>query len=881
MARRLSALLSLSRDEKDQHSERSGSSDAGSLEYAQSSTTAPAPRKLHKHNIPSPFEGYNDGNPPLAPPPFSHNGLYRPPSSQRSDSRPGSQADSRAGSRAGSRASSPPSLNLVRSRDNSRSRPQTPSISVPPDAMPPARPVTPTSTKSKKKSWISTRSDRKSYDSQAQGYGQQAWIAGLREFVGYDVTTLLYGEKVPELWNDQGDTIVYLYPPSSGKGPCFRLDSVLLADSRALVNLRMQSPSTAVDKDGDMQVLQHALSEITLPSGQLRPPSQASSISQPSINFSAAGVVSAAGQQKHVYLPLGFDEDLSYPESEPQGNDFELILLYRNFFAFLAGGALVATPRQVTLFSIFMGISTILRRFSFTNADGSTFGDVPTTSFARYCDELRLSDVRSSREKTIEAIVLGEQVKSWALYNEGFTHAVGRLADIKAMRSPKYEKMSPITMNRLERAQLDLEQRLMTVRGKLEDYEFPSMFAGIADSQSSSRASRFKEWKAAFLDVRKFTIAHYRRKYGSWPPKASSKKNNFEESGLNRLLLREVYKDFTDLYDVLVDRSSLTTRTVEMAAMTDNSETSDMEFIQHAVRRIESEYDRAAPPVMPPIPFDAPLLPQFSNSFNRDHVLGPDAATLQGKKLRENEVNEVLLGSYNRESINASTWIQDFFNYERRSGGGKTLDQIVDYRCGHWLFLYAVLQSLPMTVVDARDLKHTDGVEYFLCVAPRGGRPWVKEDQSTSRAWYNVASGGGVVSLPADLIDHSVEGIYRRSHCWTVATRWAETLQRPTAALQPQKLQTGSSPFLNPQQAPYLDPGTSPLMKPLSSASSNELRNVSSRSSVNLGLDAMEAPPPQVQSRPKANPNYNPNLTFDSILGGSEDPKAKGKRGKK
>ncbi|KAK5177134.1 hypothetical protein LTR44_010418 [Exophiala sp. CCFEE 6388] len=746
-----------------------------------------------------------------------------------------------------------------------------------------ARPVTPTSIKSKKKSWISTRSDRQSYDSQAQGYGQQPWIAGLRDYVGYDVTPLLYGEKVPELWNDQGDTIVYLYPPSSGKGPCFRVDSALLTDSRALVNLRMQSPSSAVDKDSDMQELQHALSEITLPSNQLRPPSQASSTFQPSINFSAPSVASVVGEQKHVYLPLGFDEDLSYPGSEPQGNDFELIMLYRNFFAFLAGGALVATPRQVTLFSVFMGISTILKRFSFTDADGSTFGEVPTTSFARYCDELRLSDVRSSREKTIEAIVLGEQVKSWVLYNEGFTHAVGRLADIKAMKSSKYGKISPITMNRLERAQLDLEQRLLTVRGKLEDFEFPSMFAGIADSQSSSRASRFKEWKAAFLDVRKFTIAHYRRKYGSWPPKASSKKNNFEESGLNRLLLREVYKDFTDLYDVLVDRSSLTTRTVEMAAMPDSSDTSDMEFIHHAIRRIESEYDRATPPVMPPIPFDTPQLPQFSNSFNRDHVMGPDSAMLQSKKLRENEVNEVLLGSYNRDSINASTWIQDFFNYERRSGGGKTLDQVIDARCGHWLFMYAVLQALPMTVVDARDLKHTDGVEYFLCVAPRGGRPWVKEDPSTSRAWYNVASGGGVVSLPADLIDHSVEGIYRRSHCWTVATRWAEGLPGHTAALQPQNLQSGSSPYLNPQQPPYLDPGTSPLMKPLSPASSNELRSVNSRdrSSVNLGLKAMEAPPSQVRSRPKSNPNYNPNLTFDSILGGSEDPKARGKRGKK
>jgi hypothetical protein len=194
MAKRLSALLSLSRDDKDQYSETSGPPDAGPLEYAQSPTAATAPNKLHRHNIPAPSEGTNEGYTPLAPPPFSQNGLYRPPSSQRSDSRPGS------------RASTPPSLNVIRSRDDSRSRPQTPILSVPPGAATSqARPDTPTSITSKKKSWISTRSDRNSYDSQSQGNWQQAWIAGLRDFVGYDVTPLLYGEKVRDIvWQGQG-----------------------------------------------------------------------------------------------------------------------------------------------------------------------------------------------------------------------------------------------------------------------------------------------------------------------------------------------------------------------------------------------------------------------------------------------------------------------------------------------------------------------------------------------------------------------------------------------------------------------------------------------------------------------------------------------------
>ncbi|OAP64199.1 hypothetical protein AYL99_00171 [Fonsecaea erecta] len=884
MAKRLSSLFSHARDPTDSITPDPPTAVAASAPHIPPQSAGHAiSHKLHKHRITSSSEiDLNAGLPPLTPPPLlSASGAVRPPSSHQSAS----------GSTSASRNSSPHSL--VRSREASRSRPQTPNLLIPPGtAGSPGHPATPPSAKvAKKKSWLHGKSDKHRFD---DGPGaSKAWIAGLREHVAYDLTPLLKGERVPELWNDYGDTVIYLYPPSSGKGPCFRIESALLVDSKPLVNLRMQSPPSPVDVNNDVPQMQTAFSDMSVSPRQTRPPFQESSGYRPT-NFSVPNAVTSINQERHVYLPVGFETDVSQPGSELHGDDLELLVLYRNFFAFLAGGALIATPRQVTLFSIFMGVSSILKRFSFTNADGSTWGDVPYNSFSRYCDELRLADVRSSREKTIEAIVLGEHLKSWPLYNEGFCHAVGRLADIKSIKSPKYEKISPITINRLERAQIDMEQRLLTVKSKLEDFDFPSMFAGVANSQTSIEAKliRFKEWKAAFLDFRRFTMAYLRRRYGAWPPKASSKKNNFEESGLNRILLQELYKDFTDLYDVLVDRSAITTRTVDMAPMADDAETEDQnETIQHALRRVEGEYDRATPPVIPPIPFDTPLIPQFANSFNRHHVVISDKSAAQSKKLKETEINEVLLGAYNRESIVASTFIQDFFNYERQLGRGKTLDQVVDARCGQWLFMYAVLQALPMTVVDARDLKHTEGVEYFLCVAPRGGRPWMKEDQSTSRAWYNVASGGGYVSLPADLIDHSVEGIYRRSHCWTAATRWLgesppeEMTNVPQRAdghgLQPRPT-SAYSPYASPAQSPYASPLHSPLLRPTSPSGSGDFRNVSrDRISVNLGLEAMDAPPSyRGNSRPQS--TFNPNITFDAILGTTEEPaKGKGKKGKK
>lgn len=595
---------------------------------------------------------------------------------------------------------------------------------------------------------------------------------------------------------------------------------------------------------------------------------------------------SAQRQLKSVHLPLGLERSLAAPGSVPAGDDLELVVLYRNFFAFLCGGALISTPRQSSLFSIFMGISSILRRLQYGNDKGSSWGAVPWASFSKYTNELKLADVRYSREKNIEAILIGEAMKSWPLYAEGFSHAVGRLDDIKAINSPKVNQISPATFNRMERARMDLEQRLQVVRSKLDNFYFPSMFAGIANSQTATEAKlvRFKAWKASFTDFRTHTIAAYKKRYGSWPPKASSKKNNFEESGINRLLLREVYKDFTDLYEMLVDRSSMTTRSADMPTLANDAESGSNETIQHALRTVESEYDRSVPPVLPPIPFDVPLIPSFGSSLRRDHILDKDPSS--STRLKDHALSDLLLGASNKESIKSSPWIQAFIDYERKTGQGKTLGELVDLRCGQWLFVYAVLQAMPMTVVDARDLEFTEGVEYFLCEAPRGGRPWLKDDTAMSRSWYNVASGGGLVSLPADLIDHSVEGIYRRSYLWEIANKWAEQLgpMFPAQMMPPQFVgppSVGSPHFSASAGSAAPSPFNSPLLRPVKPVTDEldfGLPRTSSRTSMHMGLQevaASTAPP----LRPTS--SYNPNLTFDSFLSSNQIHQKGGKRSKK
>lgn len=586
-------------------------------------------------------------------------------------------------------------------------------------------------------------------------------------------------------------------------------------------------------------------------------------------------------QELHLYLPIPLNCDVSSPNSQISQEDTETLLLYRNVFAFLLGQSLIATPRSSSLFSIFMDVASLLSRFEFSNFDGSTFGETVTTSFGNYCDELHLADVRKSREKTIEAIVLGERLRFFPLYLEGFVHGVGKLDELKQLRSPKFGLISSTTQKRLERSFIDLNNRLQVLYSKLDDFDFPSVFAGIANSTTAeeSKSVRFKIWKTSFMEFRRFTLQFYRQKYGSWPPKARSKKNQFEESGLNRQLLKDLYNDFTDLYDLLVDRTALTTRSLDGAG--DTSVPSDhKEVIFRALRQVESEYDRSTPPVQPPIPFDVPQFPNLQ-PLHRKPLDAKKEAKHRGKKLKDVDINAVLMGSYTRESIRPTSFIEGFMQFERRCAHGKNVDDLVDLRCGQWLFLYAVVQSLPLLVVDVPNVRYTDGVEYFLCVAPRGGAPWIHQDGKTARSWFGVAGGAGVVSMPSDVVVNGVEGIYRRSHCWQLAEQWAgtEAIMDPapvednydnesslSSPYQAQQSSAGSSS--EPPQAPSLLSPNGLTPPPVIPRTHSPARRPEHRHSIYPGLEALPLPAGVAPVEPPARPmsRFNPNMSFDDIL---------------
>lgn len=308
--------------------------------------------------------------------------------------------------------------------------------------------------------------------------------------------------------------------------------------------------------------------------------------------------------------------------------------------------------------------------------------------------------------------------------------------------------------------------------------------------------------------MRQFVLSYYKANFGSWPPKARSKKNPFTESGLNRQVLKILYSDFCALYDLLVDRESLTTRVIDQSAE---------EIANHsnpnlsAMRKVLGEFDMSSPPVLPPIPFDLPKLPDMTSVKENYYELPHKEQAKLDRNLQEYQILLILNKAYDFETFKLQIpFLEQFKEFEYKEAKGKTAADMADQRLGYWLFLYVVIQSLPMLVVDAPGLQFTEGVEYFLCQPPKGQPPWIEDAPAVRTRWYEVAGGGGLVELSADAVEFSVEGIYHRSHCWLAAKRWE--LGDSTTAPPPQD---NLSP-LQPPQSVFTDMDASVVTSPTS-----------------------------------------------------------------
>ncbi|KAI1339628.1 hypothetical protein F5Y15DRAFT_80162 [Xylariaceae sp. FL0016] len=678
-------------------------------------------------------------------------------------------------------------------------------------------------------------------------HSSQAWILG--QDVDYNTSFLANGEKVPELWNEGGNVLVYLDAKGSGGGPSFKVTSFVIDYSLVfadLIEAEMMASPTYDDRDrarsfSNQNNLTAFDAERRIQSPPLSPPPDAQGSSD-----------------TRLYIPVSMSTPGHRSES-----DMERLISIRNMFALLTGQPFVATKKQPTLFSVLVNISNLLKEFEFTNADGSTFGDAVDLSFSFFIENMGLADVRHSREKTLESLILGERMRSIELYNEAFAHAVGKYSAMRELKSPLWEQVSHSTRQRLERAHFDLVGRQNSINNRLESFEFPALFSGVANSTSMTEYKdvKYATWRKSYGRMRQFVLNYYKANFGNWPPKARSKKNPFTESGLNRQVLKILYSDLCALYDLIVDRENLTTRVIDQSA--DDVADDIQNPHTSAMRKVLTEFDTSSPPVLPPIPFDLPKLPSMTAIKENYHELSPKEQAKIDRNLQEYQMLLILNKAYDFETYKLKIpFLEEFKNFEIKEAKGKTAAEMADQRLGYWLFLYVVIQSLPNLVVDAPALKFTEGVEYFLCQPPKGSLPWMEDVPAVRKRWYEVA-GGGMVELSADAVEFSVEAIYHRSHCWLAAKRWelgedAGPPPAPHESLSP--LQAPASVFMD-HDPPAVS--TSPILMGRSESpsvgspgaalrartSSPGGRQSAYRSSIALGLEPVPMLP-DLNSRP-------------------------------
>ena len=601
---------------------------------------------------------------------------------------------------------------------------------------------------------------------------------------------------MPELWNESGDVYVHLFPKSSGFGPSFKVASTTINTSilfNELLETDQYSQQVGQARSDSFGGRHNLMAEDAERFARQSPPETPRPYSP---------------EEAHLYVPI------PTPQSGGEAHDVDRLVGIRNLFAFLVGQPLVATQKCPEPNAVFIQLAGILAEFGFSSMDGASFGDAVDAAFGSYVEQFGLADLRFSRKKTIEALILAEKMRSHDLYNNAFPHAVGRYQDLMDLKSPLLQHVSVNTRQKLERAHFELSQRQQSVNQRLETFDFPSLFAGIAASTTMTeiRNVRFKLWRVSFNRMKSFVFNYYKHAFGNWPPRASSKKNPFSESGLNRLVLKVLYSDMCALYDLLVDRSEVSPRMQgEDAPLSFETEP---QF--SAIRRICSEFDRSSPPVLPSVPFDTPLLPTMSSILETYSDLPPKEQVKFDRKIKEHELKLILNKAYNYDVSSLKLQFLDAFkDFELREVKGKLAQDMVDQRIGYWLFLYVTIQSLPMLVVDAPGIKHTDAVEYFLCQPPRGSPPWIESGSMVRKMWYEVAGGSGIVEMSEDAVLFSVEATYHRSHCWLAAKEW-EGINAPEMPIAQEYVMSPLDPPAHFFQNPEFSPHSSPQIRPTS-----------------------------------------------------------------
>jgi hypothetical protein len=354
-----------------------------------------------------------------------------------------------------------------------------------------------------------------------------------------------------------------------------------------------------------------------------------------------------------------------------------------------------------------------------------------------------MDDIRNN--PSLAAAVLawseGETVRWEEAWRESFVHCVGMHSKVESC--PEFRFVTPITRALMERASLEMQVRIHSCESRLFDLDFEDMFTEMKPIPSSIRK--------AVDGLRVFYIQYYKKAYGSWPPAPPSE----EEQWLTREHAQRLQADFGALYNFLVNRDVVWD-------CGDASAGRKWNMVHPGKRSFEAD--------TPDLPL-TDILVAFDDKHNYQHIPHPyplvsqsaplkrpkdipNKVSKKGPKPIDEKMAEKMAALAYTESTNIYLLGSDFVSNDMvdqfvklEKADMTTGSDPVESRRARWVLIYGILQTLATVSVDTPNLHFTD-VSYHLSANLRGTPPW-------KRAPDNV---GGA--------EHT------GSYCWMISDTW-------------------------------------------------------------------------------------------------------------
>jgi hypothetical protein len=546
--------------------------------------------------------------------------------------------------------------------------------------------------------------------------------------------------KTPELWDEHGDTFVYMYMQGSRTKPppSFRIDSSVI----------VQSGSKAF-----IDQLRHPDEPEGWPRFYPHEPRDSIPLGDPSESFTNyANDMTLHDGEDDIDAIRPIDDPRRYTTKAPRGIQHELYIPWpgaetgihstiwhittRNFFAVMYdANALVGTTLHEAMFKLFERINMYPDYLDRNISKVAWLTD--------YIVRHKFDDVRNNPSYAASLLAFSESLGvQWREgYIEAFVHCVG-MSNVGLQTIPEWRYITPNTKIFIQNASMEIEERIHRAQVWLLSFDFSRMWPVSSAPPTSARQ--------CFDRLRKWLCKYYENAFLHWPP-------TNDQTWLTRDMVMRLKDDFHGLYDYMVDRDVMfdgseyrpgqkwaIASTSGQPFRADTSELPITDIL--ASFDINNNFPHIPYPYpICPLSIPAQTKPKSSFTLKKPTSANEVLAQSRRKAISYSEATNVYIL---RDHYMYTDLVTNFIRFEQ----GDMIEAVDPFeaRRGRWILIYGILQVLATISVDSPNLRYKDGAQYHLNPQMKGIVPWREPGAPREE-----------------------EAGHMRSHCWTIPATWA------------------------------------------------------------------------------------------------------------